>query len=141
MGKIEAPKRVRAEDFDKEDRNLVGKLGGIINDFQENVYQTLSNNIDFSNLAQSIVDVEVRRDSNASPGVTLQTIPQVKTNLNRKVRGVICISATNLSDLSVVPTSQPFVTFGITGTNIISIEKVSGLQPDSIYSLRLLLIT
>lgn len=140
MSKIEAPKRIRAEDYSADDRNLVTALGNSINDFFENVYQTLSGNIDFDNLAQSIVEVEIKRDSAVLPASSLKSMPQVKTGLNRKIRGIQCIAAFR-TDSSGSPESQPFITFTINSTNIITIQKVTGLQDNSTYTLRLLLIT
>ncbi len=137
MAKLEAPKRIRAEDYDKDDRNLVNRLGGTINDFQDSVYQILNGRIDFENLARRVVNVEVQTDAT---GKLLNTV-QVKTNLNSKVIGINCIDATNLTSPSTFPLSHPFVSFTITTVGTITIINVTGLQNNSRYSLRLELIT
>lgn len=143
MPKIEAPKRVRAEDYSPEDRKLISTIAPSINDFQESVYQLVNGNLDIGdNLSQNIVDVIVRRDSAASPASSLTTMPQVKTNLRRKVRGIQCINAVRLDPGTPnSPETQPFITFTINTVELITIQKVTGLQADSQYSLTILLIT
>lgn len=144
MGKIEAPKRIRAEDYPSEDRNLISRLSPTLNNFNEQVFNLINGNLDIGeNLSQNIVDVTVKRDSNvATPASSLTTQIQVKTNLKRKVRGVQCINAVRLdSGTPNTPVSQPFITFTINTIDLITIQKVTGLQADSQYNLTLLLIT
>lgn len=141
MGKIEAPKRIRAEDYESDDRPLINRLSATINNFHEQVYQTLNRNIDFENLTQSIVDVIVVRDNAALPASSLKQRIPVKSGLNRKILGAVCISATNTDDITMSPESQPFVTFTLSSIGFLTIEKVTGLQANSSYSLKLLLIT
>lgn len=136
MSKIEAPKRVRAEDYDKEDRNLINRIAPSINDFQEAVYQQLNGRLDFDNFAQKIIDVDIITDNTG----LLVGRPQIKTGLNNKIIGIQCIYAVNLINPAIYPINQPFISFTI-NANIITILNVSGLQNNSKYSLRLQLLT
>lgn len=136
MSKIEAPKRIRAEDYDKDDRALISRLSPSVNDFQESVYQLLNGKIDFDNLAQKIVDVDVQIDGTG----LLVNRPQIKSGLIKKVIGIQCITAINLINPAIYPNNQPFISFTI-NSDIITILNVSGLQNNSKYTLRLQLIT
>jgi len=66
--------------------------------------------------------------------------PSIRTTLNTKVQGVICIKADNLTSIGTFPTSQPFISYNIINNNLISVLNVSGLQNSSTYRLKLLLI-
>lgn len=137
MANIQAPKRIRKEDFPEDYQELIDKMAYIINNFFDEVYFAFQGNIDFTNISQQLVNVNVSLDGS---GNLIQNY-QVSYNLPSIVRGVICVKAENLDNSSVYPTSQPFVSFTLKSGNIFEITNVSGLQNSSNYKLTLILIS
>lgn len=137
MAKIQAPKRIRAEDFASDERSLIGKLGFIVNSFMDDVYNALNNNLDFNNLNRQIVTIGVRMGA-GSP-VPLLNSPQIKHTLRGKPVGINCIKAQNINSPSTYPENAPYISFTF-NENIITVLNVSGLQANSEYSLTLEII-
>lgn len=131
---------MRQEDFDEEDQELIGKLAYSLNTFMDQVIFLFNKNVDFQNLNQEVRDITIITASDYATTGNLVNPPNIRTNLNSKVQGIICISATNLVDPTVFATNQPFVSFTLLDNETISILNVSGLQASSQYSLKLLLI-
>jgi hypothetical protein len=134
MPKIQAPIRVRLEDFTAEERNLAEKIGNAYNTFNEDVYNVLNGNVDFENLAQSVTQIDVQMGVGGSLGV-----PASIRADSRRVTGIICLSALNLADSTVYPTAAPFVSFSQEG-QVVRLQNIAGLQDNSSYRLTLLLI-
>jgi len=128
--KLSNVRQIIAEDFQPEDRDMVSRLGGVLNYFMRQVVELSDANIDFDNLAFDILNVEVTVDTN---GIPLQS-----TRFNSKVsnpRGLMVINASNLTNSVVYPTSNPFITFTPQGGGIIKIDHISGLVLENKYRL------
>jgi hypothetical protein len=128
-------RRIRSEDFDKEDQGLVQKLAYAINEFMDQTIFVLDGRVDSRNLNQQIVDINVRTDGAGD----LINPPSIRTTVNGKVIGLTVINATNLNNPNTIPTSQPFLQFTLV-TNGVNILQASGLQANSEYRLKVLLI-
>jgi len=128
-------RRIRSEDFDKEYQGLIQKLSYALNEFIDQTIFVLDRKVDFRNLNQQIVDINVRTDAAGD----LVSPPSIRTTLNGKVIGLYVINATNLLNTNIIPTAQPFIQFTI-GENSVSILNASGLQVSSQYRLKVLLI-
>ena len=136
MPKISTPKRIRKEDVKPEYAEIVDAIAGTVNDFNDEVYQALNNGIDFSNLNQQVVTVDLT--TNAA-GV-LSNPPQIKYNLIRgKYQGCIVINVQNLVNSNSYPTTTPGLSTVING-NIITVLNATGLPASSSYRLTLILI-
>lgn len=136
MPKIQVPKRIRTEDFDPEYQTLVDRIGGCFNDFTDEIYRAFNNGIDFTNLSQQIVTLDLTTDSSGN----LINPPPVKFNiLGYRLKGMQVISATNLVNSNIYVTSQPFISWTING-NIITILNVTGLPINSSFRLTVILI-
>jgi len=129
-------KRIRKEDFDTNMQPTVEKLAYIFNAFAEQMVNLLNKNVDFLNLNQEIVTLDIIKDSSGD----LVNPPSIRTTLNTKPQGILCIKADNMSSPGTYPTSQPFLSYNLINNNLISILNVSGLQNSSTYRLKLLLI-
>lgn len=128
--------RIRIEDFKPEEQEMVGKLSGSINRFFEQVTNLFTKNVDFDNLNRQIIKVQVQIDGSGN----VINNPQAKFTLRaNRVQGLTVISATNDNDLTIYPTSAPFVSYTF-NNGIITIQNVSGLQINSSYTLTLELI-
>lgn len=137
MAKIQAPKRIRAEDFAEDERSLVSKLGFVVNSFMDDVYNALNSNLDFNNLNRQLVTLDVRMGPGLTPAVL--NSPQIKHTLRGRPIGISCIKAQNLVSPLVFPLSTPFVSFTF-NENIITLLAIAGLQADSEYRLTLEII-
>jgi hypothetical protein len=134
MPKIQAPVRIRLEDFTAEERNLAEKIGNAYNTFNEDVYNVLNGNVDFDNLAQAVTLVDVEM----ATGGSLAVPTSIRSGIGR-VSGILCVSALNLADSTVYPTGTPFVSFSQEG-QVVRLQNIAGLQDNSRYRLTLLLI-
>jgi uncharacterized protein YuzE len=132
-------RRIRAEDFSAEDRELINKLSFSLNEFMDQTIFVLDGKVDFRNLNQQIVDVNIKASATNETDGTIINPPSIKTSVKGKVIGVLVINASNRINPAIIPRSQPFVQFTI-GTDRVDILKVSGIQNNSEYTLKLLLI-
>lgn len=135
MSKLQIPKKIRVEDFDSEYKELIEKVGFAFNPFSDEVYQALNGGLDSTNLNRQISDVEVKIDG---AGKVMGT-PQIKITTNGKIRGINVINAVNQVNSGIYPLSAPYVSFSATGTTL-TINNISGLQPNSQYKLTLEMI-
>lgn len=135
MARIPDLKRLQKENFTSEQQPLVEKLAYPINTFMEQTVNALNGRLDFSNINMELINLDVTVDSGGEPVV----ITKFKTNLKSNVAGVVCINASNITDPTTYPTSQPFVSIAQNGS-IITVKHISGLQANNRYDLRLLSI-
>jgi hypothetical protein len=135
MGKIQIPRKLRVEDFKSDQQDIVGKIGDIYNSFVEEVYNVLNKRIDYDNLNRELKEVTVLMNASGS----LASLPQIKTAVNGKIKGISVLNAINLINPNTYPTSAPFVSWTING-NIITILNITGLQANSEYKLTLEII-
>ena len=132
-------RRIRSEDFKEKDKDLVDRISYSINEFMDQTIFILDGKVDFRNLNQQVIDITVRTSATNETDGSLINPPSIKTTITGKVIGAYVINATNLDDSKIIPKAQPFVQFTI-GANRVDILKISGLQNNSQYTLKLLLI-
>lgn len=129
--KLQIPKRIRAEDFKSEDQDMISKVAYIFNDFANSVYQVLNKQIDYDNLNRQLVSVNVVIDSNGA----VQNPPQIKLSLVGRIRGTVIINAVNVDNPNIYPTTAPYLSWTSNAANSLTILSISGLQPNSKYTL------
>lgn len=130
--KLNDIKRIRTEDFPKDDYALINKLSFALNPFLEQISTIFNKNVDFDNLNREIIKVVVELNSSGVP----KTQIQIKSTLKTKIRGFNVIRAENLENDGTFPTGAPFVTFNQT-SELITIFHVTGLPADKRYNLTL----
>lgn len=133
--KIQIPKKLRAEDFDSDNQELINKIAFIYNPFADEVFQTLDRGVDYNNLNRQISQVTISINNTG----TIVNPPSIKTTLKTKVMGINVINATNQVNTATYPLSTPFVSWSLSN-GLLNILNVSGLQNDSTYTLTLELI-
>ena len=133
--KLSSYKRILTSDFKPEERQLVDKLAGGINDMFDQLVQALNKRLTLTDNFQATVrdvDIVVGVDgvptSATSFGLDVSGIP---------VTGIQVIRAENLTNSAIYPLGQPFVSF-IQLNNTVRILHVSGLQPNNRYRLRVI---
>lgn len=130
--KIQAPKRILTDDFDDDDKSIAGKIGGLINTFNEELYSMSSSNITIAdNLDQVIKIMKFEVDSTGKPATDIS----FQNTLKGKIQGCQVIRAIGNS----YPTNQPFISYVESG-GVVTINHVSGLPADTEFQLVVLLI-
>lgn len=132
--KVTNIKRIVKEDFNKDDQELVDKLAFALNPFLEQVVSAFNKNIDFDNLNQEVINLETEVDSSGTPKLNFE----IKTTLKTRIKGLICVSAQNLTDLTY-PTGAPFISY-TTNNNLITIRNITGLPANKRFRLSIILI-
>lgn len=134
MAKVNNIKRIIAEDFDSDYQNLIRQLSFTLNPLLEQLTNAFNKNIDFDNLNQEIIPIQTEVDSSGVPKSTLE----VKTTLKTKIKGIMVISAINLTDGALL-VGAPFINYDLI-TGGFKIKQVTGIVPNKSYSLSILLI-
>ena len=134
-------RRIVVEDFPKEDRQTVGLLGEILNNFMEQVIRSYENNINFENLNSQVLTFKVQLDANGNPINDASTVikKHIKLDLGRRVIGVYTINAKNQDNSSNYPTANPFIDFS-QSSGLLKINKITGLQTAEEYELTIIVI-
>ncbi len=128
-------RRIQKEDFEEEIQETIDKLAFPLNNFMEQTRSALDGNLDFNNLNQEIITVDVMVDSNGKPTMTTK----YKSGLNTNVVGHNCINAINLTSSTTYPTSSPFISYA-QNANLVTLLNISGLQANNKYRLTLISI-
>lgn len=124
--KIQAPRRIIAEDFPQEDQNAAHQLGGILNNYNEELYSLVSQNITISdNLNQEIKSITVNVNILGNPNNPIK----FKNNLKGKIQGMNVIRT--FGEQYVI--YHPFIDFSESG-GIVTINNIKGLVPDMDYT-------
>lgn len=121
--KLQVPKRILKEDFNKDDQELVEQLAAPINEFFQDVSIALSNNLTIEdNLSGgfSVITVQVNSD-----GIPVQPA-SFNTKLKQRLKGLTVVRATNTANSAVYPTGQPFISFA-EDKSIVNIKHITGL--------------
>jgi len=135
MARVNNLKRITVEEFAEEDQETVGKLAVALNPFLEQVSNAFNKNIDFDNLNQEIIQVEVTVGSDGKP----VSPTEVRVSLRTRPRGLVVIRAENLSGTASFPTGTPFITYDFSGSNV-RILHVAGIPAGRKYSLSMLVL-
>lgn len=130
MGKAPDLKRIVKEDFPAEFHQLIEKLAFPLNSHMEQVRSILGE------VTQELITLKVQTNANSVPINRLN----FKSSLRNKVRGVIVVSANITSSNTSFPQHAPFISFS-QNLNIVSINNISGLAPETTYDLLLLTIS
>lgn len=131
--------RLKTEDFPEEQRDLVERIAVSLNGFVEKMIFLLSKRVDFKNLNQFVSTINVVSGSTNTTDGSLKTPVTIKTDINGRIIGVSLINLANKTNSLAVPTSQPYISYSI-NQNLLTIQKIYGLNNTSEYSLTLLII-
>lgn len=130
MAKIEVPAKIRTEDFGEEGKEVADKIGGVYNNFVDQVYQQLSGGIDYENLKRQVVNIDITTDA---AGKAINP-PSIRYTLSGRLRGINVLNAVNLVNSNIYPTAHPFISWTINGQQIV-ILNVAGLPASTQFRL------
>lgn len=124
-------KKISKEDFEEEYQELIDRLAFPLNSFMEQTRNALDGNLDFNNINQEVVSLDISVDVNGIPKI----ITKYASNLNTRVIGHQVIAAVSVNNpTTVFATNQPFINF-IQNANLVTINKVTGLPVDERFRL------
>lgn len=133
MAKIQNFKRLIAEDFKDENRELISKVAYSLNPFMDDLQGALNKNLtiaDNLDINQKTIDIKVDGSG------TVIGSNKLKTDLNRQCEGLTVIQVTNITNPTSYPTGTPFISF--TETNgVISINNITNLTASNQYKLKI----
>ena len=132
MPKMSSYRRIITNDFEEEDRDLVGQLSTPINYSFNELYFALNGRLTLrDNLFSTVKDVDIYVNSNGTP-VNTTSFALDKTG---SILGCSVLSAVNQDNTSVFPTGQPFISF-TQNNNSIFINHITGLTPGYRWTIR-----
>ena len=125
MAKIPNFERISTGDFSAENSQDMRQLAEILNPFIRDVTDVINGNLDFENLSQNIIQFEVT--------VNVDGVPQNKqVNIgNSRFNGFSVINARNLTNPSIYPTGQPFISAVPTGSQVVNVNNISNLPANN----------
>lgn len=134
--KLPSFRRLFTQDFPAQYSELIEKLSTTLNNGIETLYNLGNKNITLSeNVSCTVKDVIVSVSSSGIPLTTTSFIldEQVKT---RQVTGLTVLRVENLSNVTNLPTHQPYVDWTQTNGSVI-INRINGLPPTDNFRVRL----
>lgn len=133
MAKISNYKAISYDDYSEEAAEIMEDLADILNPFMREVTDVINGNIDFDNLKQSIIELQVTVDGSGKPNVSSLNVG------SSSIKGLDVISARNLTNNSIYPNSKPFITYTPSSSgNTITLNNISGLPSNNIFLLNIL---
>lgn len=136
MAKPQSFKRIIAEDFKSDQRELISKLASSINIFADDVLNCLNKHITIDdNLNWTKKEITVTVDSNGD--VTNTTL--VKTGLDHTCEGITVIKVSDLVNPGTPPNGSPFITYSENTNGVINISNIKGLVANNQYKIKIIL--
>jgi hypothetical protein len=127
-------RRITTEDYPKENRELVDKLGFTINPFFNSIVDAFNKNLSFTdNFNAQIVELEFNAPVSSNQ-VTIRN--PVKGN----VGSIVVLRVQNITNSNATLTSAPFVEYSILQNNQLQIRNITGLTASNKYLIKLLLL-
>ena len=134
MAEVTNIKPLVKEDYPKEHQQLIEQLSFSLNPFMRQVVAAFAKQIDFTNLANSIISFDVEVSSSGVP----KNATQVKIDPSKRILGCHVVYAQNLTD-GGFPSGAPFITF-TTNKTILTVGHITGLEADKRYNIRAILV-
>ena len=128
--KISPFKKITVESFSKEGQQTAAILADILNPTLESLAIVMSKNITIAdNIAASLVTVKATTNRDMTPTTTLT----IKTNLNTRVQGCICV---NIQDVTQINTPS-YIISNITATtpSTITTSSAHGFETGDIVNI------
>lgn len=125
-------RRLLEQDYPAEFKKLITILAVSLNNGVQVLYDALNNQLTIrDNFKASVRDINLTVDSDGKPTQN----SAFSLNTTDKVEGVIVFSAINQVNSNIYPLNAVQV-FGAQSTNSFIIAKITGLQPNTLYTIR-----
>ncbi len=128
-------RRLVKEDFPQQYKDVVGKIGSILNPALEQLSLCLHNNITWTdNFAATVINVAITVDANGIP-VNPTTF---LSNLPSPIKHAFVTRAVNTSNSTVYVTAAPFIDF-VDNNGTVTLEHVTGLPANNTFNLTIII--
>ena len=127
--------QIRSEDYDSDYSNLVEQLAETLNPFMQEVFELADGRINFDNRVENIKKIQITADANGKPLLN----DKVNTEKLDGINGIQVVSAFNLTNNTVYPTGQPFISYSVLAGGVIKINNITNIQANNKYQLTLVI--
>jgi hypothetical protein len=136
--KLPSYRRIFKTDYAEQYQELVDKLAVSINYGFDTLYDALNQKLTFQeNFLATISEFNVTVNASGNPSQRTQ----FKLSGNQtSVQGLIVINCFPVNDANALPTSGIFISFN-KSENFININNIKGLQPNVLYTLKVLALS
>lgn len=137
MAQLSSYRRIFEKDFPNEYQDLVKDLSITINTSFDELYTALNGRLTLSeNFLSTLTSFNVSVDSSGIP----QQQTQIRYNENlTTVNGLLVIKAVATNKDNLLPSGAVFVSY-TQGTGIVTINKISGLPANEIFTITVLIM-
>ena len=136
MAKLPSYRRILQQDYPQQYQDLIGQLAVTLNYGFDTLYQLLNGKLTFAdNMDSTIKTVSLQVDSTGKP-TTAVSIAKSSTNT---ITGLIVAKVVNTTNSTAFPTGGVFISYTET-TSAITINNVTGLQPNNSYDITVVTI-
>lgn len=132
--KLNNPRSIRAEDFEKDLQQPMSQVGTVLNPFMQEVVELADGRIDFENTVFEIKVIEFKVDSKGTPILN----NKISTSVTRP-RGTQIINDFNLTNPTNYPTSAPYMSTTTAGNGLLQVNRITGLVPNDNYRLTVII--
>jgi hypothetical protein len=127
-------RRITTEDYPKENRELVDKLGFTINPFFNSIVDAFNKNLSFTdNFNAQIVELDFTAPVSANQLT-------IKNPVKGSVGSIVVLRVQNTTNSNATLTAAPFVEYAILQNNQLQILNITGLTAGNKYLIKLLLL-
>jgi hypothetical protein len=124
-------KKIQKEDFEADMQDTIEKLAFPINSFMEQTRNALDGNIDFNNLNEEIITLDISVNASGIPIVITKYVSNIRT----RVIGHNVISVVSVNNpQTVFATNQPFINY-TQNANLVTINNITGLPANERFRL------
>lgn len=127
--------KILADSVSTDQQESVDYIGSILNQFMEDVRNTVNGRLDYDNLDKQLITLEISVNSSGVPIRNNQFISDYTI-----LRGHNVINVVNTTNSTNYPTSKPYVVFEGNGQGTYTIKKITGLPSDDTFQLLIELI-
>jgi hypothetical protein len=132
--KLPALRRLVKEDFEQQYKELVGKIGQVVNSATENISLALNKNLTFAdNMSCSIVNITISVDSSGNP-INSTSFP---SNLSSKTNHLWITRAVCSTNPSTYVTGAPFVSW-VDNNGQVTINNITGLPANTSFNITMI---
>lgn len=132
MSKLDNLRRPTLDNVPEDQRETAKILLDIFNFHMEQVINVMNGNIDYDNMVDNILQIQVSVDSNGTP------LSGSRFTAIDGIGGTNVIRAVNLTVPSGYPTTTPFISYERIGEGVYKINDITGLLPNNNYLLTII---
>lgn len=133
--KIKSPRKLRSEDFPKEQQAAFEPVISTLNSFYDDFTFLTNKRIGSDNINWQIAEIDVK----TTAGSLIENPISLRLNLTTRGVGAVVLNATNKTNSSVYPSGTPFIS-AIFSDGFMKIQNITSLGASASYKLTVLIL-